>query len=700
MKHCVLILFLISIWCPFTGFAQKDSLRMDTSLLMQEVVVTGTKTFKRKTDSPVVVHVLDSKTLDHLQVCNLSEGLKFQPGLRVETDCQTCNYTQLRMNGLQGGYSQILINGRPIFSPLMSLYGMEQVPVNMIDRIEVVRGGGSSLYGSSAIGGTVNVLTKVPAKSGCEVHSAWQHVGGQASDFLTNGNATWVNKGRSTGGTVFLNRRARDFFDANGDRFSEMPRLENRAVGMNTFFKWSDRQKLEVNASYLYEYRFGGDMVAAPVHLRRQAEERTHHIGMACADYQVNFNENRSTLIAYGALQHTDRAHYTGIFPDEEAAIARHLAFPPYGTSLTTTLQSGVQINHSLEKFFSRRHVLTFGSEYLSDKVADDIAAYRYRIRQHTRDWGTFLQSDWDLTKKINLLSGVRMDQHNLLNHLVFSPRFALLYKHNGSTQFRMGYGTGFRAPQAFDTDLHIAFAGGGVSRVQLSPDLREERSASWSASVNYDHATERYIAGFTIEGFYTQLQRAFVLEHLGTDAFGEAFEKRNGTSATVQGAILELRGNYRRKIQIETGWTLQTSVFAQPVTYLQDVAAVRQFLRTPNSYGFANLTWTPAAQWTANLNFVYTGPMQLVHFGGSERFPSDQMVTVRDFSECNFKVACRTPVRFLKSTVEWYGGMKNLFNAYQTDFDIGKNRDSNYIYGPAQPRTVFVGLKVRSGAL
>lgn len=91
---------------------------------------------------------------------------------------------------------------------------------------------------------------------------------------------------------------------------------------------------------------------------------------------------------------------------------------------------------------------------------------------------------------------------------------------------------------------------------------------------------------------------------------------------------------------------------------------------------------------------------MQLVHFGGSERFLSDQMVTVRDFSECNFKVACRTPVRLLKSTVEWYGGMKNLFNAYQTDFDTGKNRDSNYIYGPAQPRTVFLGLKVRSGAL
>ena len=118
---------------------------------IDQVVVTGTKTFKRQNESPVIVNVIDSRQLQSVQACNLSEGLNFQTGIRVETDCQTCNYTQLRMNGLSGGYSQILINGRPIFSPLVGMYGMDQIPVNMIDRIEIVRGGGSSLYGSSAV---------------------------------------------------------------------------------------------------------------------------------------------------------------------------------------------------------------------------------------------------------------------------------------------------------------------------------------------------------------------------------------------------------------------------------------------------------------------------------------------------------------------------------------------------------------------
>ena len=107
---------------------------------IEQVVVTGTKTFKRQNESPVIVNVIDSRKLQSVQACNLSEGLNFQSGIRVETDCQTCNYTQLRMNGLSGGYSQILINGRPIFSPLIGMYGMDQIPSNMIDRIEIVRG--------------------------------------------------------------------------------------------------------------------------------------------------------------------------------------------------------------------------------------------------------------------------------------------------------------------------------------------------------------------------------------------------------------------------------------------------------------------------------------------------------------------------------------------------------------------------------
>ena len=209
---------------------------VDQNMDLDEIVVTGTKTFKRMTDSPVMVGVLSSQALDNVQACNLSDGLKFQPGLRVETDCQTCNYTQLRMNGLGGGYSQILVNGRPIFSPLTGLYGLEQLPVNMIERIEIIRGGGSSLYGSSAIGGTVNVITKTPKKNGYELNYIHQSIDGRTNDDQLTANATLVSKNKNSGISLFGTHRQRGFYDANGDNFSEIPLIENTSFGANLFF--------------------------------------------------------------------------------------------------------------------------------------------------------------------------------------------------------------------------------------------------------------------------------------------------------------------------------------------------------------------------------------------------------------------------------------------------------------------------------
>ena len=137
------------------------------------------------------------------------------------------------------------------------------------------------------------------------------------------------------------------------------------------------------------------------------------------------------------------------------------------------------------------------------------------------------------------------------------NPRVSLLYKHKNSLQFRASFGTGFKAPQAFDTDLHIAFAGGGISRITLDEDLIEETSESYSVSINYDKPTEKFVAGFTLEGFYTRLDNAFSLIPIGEDDFGEVFEKRNGQGATVRGITAETRVNFNKKAQIETGFTI-----------------------------------------------------------------------------------------------------------------------------------------------
>ena len=664
---------------------------------LNSVVVTGTKTFKRKTDSPVIVNVVSGQALENVQACNLSEGLKFQPGLRVETDCQTCNYTQLRMNGLAGGYSQILVNGRPVFSPLTGLYGLEQLPVNMIERIEVVRGGGSSLYGSSAVGGTVNVITKIPDTDSYQINYTRRSIDGQAAEHIFDANSALGSEGGKTGAAFFLNRRSRDLYDRNADKFSELSQLENTAFGTNLFFLPTENQKLEVSFSSLNEYRYGGQMTDRPTHLAEQAEERTHRVLMGNADYQVNFNDENTSFLTYAAWQNTDREHYTGILPDTPADIAEHSLNPPYGDSRTVTLQGGLQLNHRLSDFLGGTNVLTLGSEYTSDEVYDEIPAYKYLIDQTTTDLGVFVQSDWQVAEGLTILSGIRADRHNLVKKTVLSPRFSLLYKLQQSTQFRLSYGTGFRAPQAFDTDLHIAFAGGGVSRVMLSPDLLPERSASLSGSINYDKIAEKYIAGFTLEGFRTRLHDAFILESTGEDAFGEVFAKRNGQGATVQGLTVEIRANYNRKLQLESGLTRQTNEYDTPVTYTDGTEGITEFIRTPRTYGFATVSITPGGRLSANVNYVYTGRMKVPHFAGAPGQETDEIITSDPFSELSFKAAYVQPIEKIAARIEFYGGIKNIFDAYQNDFDLGKNRDSNFVYGPGLPRTFFVGVKFNS---
>jgi outer membrane receptor for ferrienterochelin and colicins len=284
-----------------------------------------------------------------------------------------------------------------------------------------------------------------------------------------------------------------------------------------------------------------------------------------------------------------------------------------------------------------------------------------------------------------------------LVDHVIISPRLSFLYRLKDYTQFRLTWGTGFRAPQAFDADMHIAFAGGGISRITLAENLNEERSNSFSSSVNFDFPKPKYVVGFTLEGFYTQLNDAFYLQPIGEDELGEQFEKRNGPGATVKGATLELRANYNKKAQIETGFTLQTSLHDKAVDNMEGLEAKREFLRTPNEYGYAILTLYPTSRFNASVSSIYTGTMIQAKASPDETIYPNEYRTTSSFIELNLKMGYTFPMETIDSGIELYTGIKNIANRYQTDFDNFRNRDSNYIYGPSQPRTVYIGVKLKS---
>ena len=134
----------------------------EESFMTDEVVVSANRNEVSRKAAPVVVNVMSAKLFEMVNSTDLAKTLNYQSGLRVENNCQNCGFPQVRINGLEGPYSQILINSRPVISALSGVYGLEQIPVNMIERVEVVRGGGSALFGANAVGGTINIIPKTP----------------------------------------------------------------------------------------------------------------------------------------------------------------------------------------------------------------------------------------------------------------------------------------------------------------------------------------------------------------------------------------------------------------------------------------------------------------------------------------------------------------------------------------------------------
>jgi outer membrane receptor for ferrienterochelin and colicins len=647
---------------------------------LEEVVITGTRNETKRSNSPVIVGVIDKKAFETVQANTLAEGLNFQTGLRMETDCQTCGYSQLRMNGLGGAYSQILIDGRPIFSSLMGLYGLEQIPTNIIEKIEVVRGGGSAIYGSNAIAGTVNVITKEPNRDYLHINVNGGVINDQSVE--SNLNASVSKAFNNAGITLQASRNQRDAYDHNGDGYSELPKLEGINFGLNTYYNIGKYGVLGLNLNSIYEYRRGGNKIEEPAHKAEQSEERHHNILMGGVNYKTSLPNINSSLSMYFAGQNTNRKHYTGI----DYADA-------YGNTVGQTFMGGTQYN-----FFSKSNTLTAGIEYLHDYINDEIPLYNFLVDQTTTQLGAYLQDEWEMSSKFTLLGGVRMDKHNLVDDPVFNPRINLLYKPFDFTQLRASYSTGFRAPQAFDTDLHLAFAGGGVSIIQLDPDLKEERSRSYSFSLNYDRPTETYIYGFTLEAFHTRLNDAFVLEESGVDQDGNIMLlKSNGGGSTVQGATMEGRLNYNNYVELTLGMTWQNSTYDEAVQWSAEMEGTTQYLRTPNDYGFYTMDIKPMNRLVLSLSGIYTGSMLVPHFAGAPGVPNDELINSQMFFDQNIKLSYVLPIRSIKQNMSFFGGFKNLFNSYQDDFDAGRNRDSNFVYGPARPRSIFFGIKLES---
>ena len=647
------------------------------------VIVSATRSETTRRMSPTLVNVVGMDVYNRTNSTTVAQGLSFQPGVRVENNCQNCGFQQVRINGLDGQYTQILIDSRPIFSALAGVYGIEQLPANMVDRVEVMRGGGSALFGSSAIAGTINIITKEPARNSASISHTTTLIGGSSAlHNTTDINASIVSEDNKLGLAIFGQNTAKDEWDANGDGFTELSRISGQTIGFRGYIKTGLYSKVTAEYHHLEEFRRGGDNLDLPPHEVMIAEQTKHGINTGGLKFDWFSKDQKHRLNTFASIQHIDRESYYGAGMDPNA----------YGQTGDLTWVGGAQYIHKADNCLFMPADLTVGLEYNEDYLRDNMWGYDRVTDQTVRIVSAYAQNEWK-NDQWGILIGGRLDKHNLIKKIIFSPRANLRYNPTENINLRASYSYGFRAPQAFDEDLHIDNVGGTVSMIRLADDLRVEKSQSISVSADIYHSWGDWQGNLLLEGFFTDLNDVFALKELGINEEGILIKERhNESGARVAGANIEGKIAWRDVLQVQAGATFQKSEYKEARSWSDDVAPTRKMFRTPDVHGYITASYNPMKQLTLALTGTYTGSMLLEHHAGM--IEHNESVVTPDFLDMGFKAAYDFKV-YKTFSLQLNGGVQNIFNSFQNDFDSGADRDSGYIYGPTLPRTFFFGIKL-----
>ncbi len=684
---------------------------------LEQIVVSASRREMAAQDASVKVNTIDSQMLKTTQSVSLSEGLNYASGLRLENNCQNCGFTQIRMNGLEGAYSQILINSRPVFSALVGVYGLDFIPSNMIDRIEIVRGAGSVLYGGNAIGGTVNILTKEPQKNQFEITSNIGLIDFDKLDMGISLNATVVDDAQKSGISLYGFQRNRSQWDANGDTFSEITQLRNTTLGMDAFLKTGEWSKIKLGLFYMDEFRRGGNGFELEPHQTDLAEQLRHQVMGGNVEYSFFLPNRKHKFSVYSSAQQTQRQSYYGgggrvLEQGDTLTEADIFAQNAYGDTQDLAIVQGLQYNFDIQKNL----FLTLGTEYQYNQVTDEMKGYGRFIKQEVGVFGNYAQLEWSPSAQWTLLLGTRLDWVSIKGNYEIEterqqehkrlavpiPRLSVLYSPLKNLRFRAGYAQGYRTPQAFNEDLHIEVVGGAALFTRLAPDLKTERSHSLTTSLDYEYFLGNAQIQLTAEGFYTQLQNPFITSDPVELPSGVAvMTKRNGSGANVAGTNIEARLFFSSKFNLQIGATWQLARYQKTETIWtpsslheanQDsITATNRLLRTPNFYGFFMANLQASKNLDVSFSGVYTGAMQVPHIIDTA---TEYTVIKRspEFLELGTKI-CYDFAISEQSKLEVFLGMHNILNSFQSDFDRGAERDAGYVFGPARPRTLFFGL-------
>lgn len=661
-----MFLRLTLILCSASGYffaSAQDTLQQKKEL--EDVVVTGTMRLVKRSESPVPVEVYSPKFFMKQSPPNVFEAVCMVNGVKPQLNCNICNTGDIHINGMEGAYTQVLIDGMPIVSGLATVYGLMGIPLSMVERIEVIKGPAASLYGSEAMGGTINIITKNPTRAPrftADVNvSTWGEVNTDVG-FKTEG-----KKATAITGINYFNYTHP--IDNNKDGFTDVT-IQNRiSVFSNWNFQRKNSKVLTAGGRLYYEDRWGGEMNYSKAFRGTDSlysesiyTKRLEMFG----GYELPIQQK---IMMNWSLNLHDQNSFYGTTPFHAQ---QHIGF--------VQLYSDKQINE-------KNNVLAGVSgkfSYYNDNTSATVHADKVFIP------AIFLQHEWKANKATTYLTGVRFDHHPI-HGIVTSPRFAVKFVPFKHQTVRASVGTGFRVVNIFTED-HAALT--GARTVEIKEELKPERSVNSVLNWQYVRSDHRGSLNIEAGGFYSVFSNK-ILPDYDTDPNKIIYQNLNN-SATGRGAFINFEKEKTLNYRISFGATFM-DVFQK-----EKGSKVPQ-LHAPKWSGNFSLSKTliQPTPFTMDITGNWYGPMRL------PILPNDYRPEYSPwFALLNFQLNKKW------DQIEIYGGMKNVFNFVPADpimrpfdpFDKRANDpvtnpngytfDPSYNYSSLQGRRGYLGVR------
>jgi outer membrane receptor for ferrienterochelin and colicins len=620
LRYPVLMLFLL--------FAQNLMAQTDSSKMMEEVVVSGSLKPMRRSESVVPVELISYKFFQKNPTPSLFEAVGLLNGVQSQINCNVCNTGDIHINGMEGAYTMILIDGMPIVSSLSTVYGLSGIPNSMIDRIEVVKGPASSLYGSEAMGGIINVITKnaslAPKLSVDVMATSWQEYNADIAGKFSIGKNV-----QSLAGLNYY--RFQKPIDKNNDGFTDLT-LQNR---LSLFNKWNRQRKegriASLGLRYVNEDRWGGQTNwtqsfrgGDSIYAEQVGTKRWEIIGQ----YQLPFKEKIMTQISYN-------------WHDQNSV---------YGTTPYIALQQVAFAQAYWDKQLGRSHSFLLGSSIRYTHYDDNSPATASPDGKNNAPSkiilpGVFIQDEWTLNLKTKLLSGYRLD-YNQNHGLVHSPRLAVKYTPNYTHTFRASAGTGFRVVNLFTED-HAALS--GARSVLITEALKPEKS--YNSNLNYllRLASGSGPMSIDVTGFYSYFTNKIVGD-FDSDPQKIIYKNLNG-HAVSRGISINVDKSFTFPLKITLGLSYMNVLLHQQDSNGQ-LQSIQQ-LHAPTWSGNCIASYTPHKKWIIDFIAKWTGPMRLPILAHDFRPEYSPWFCIANL-QLTYKV---------NKQIEIYMGVKNLLN-------------------------------------